>query len=103
VTKAGDLVPEPTYEDAIYEASVSALTGVLRRVDDSATTVLLVGHNPGVHELVLDLADQTGEKARVLAGASYPTSGVAVLKVSGPWSKLSHGSAELLEFAVPRG
>jgi phosphohistidine phosphatase len=96
-------VPEPTYEDAIYEASVSSLTRVLRAVDEKAKTVLLVGHNPGVHELVVELAEQADEKARVLAAASFPTSGLAVLKVSGPWSKLAPGSAELLEFAVPRG
>jgi len=101
--KAGDLVPEPTYEEAIYEAGVSALTRVLRGVDEKTKTVLLVGHNPGVHELVVDLAEPADEKARVLAGASFPTSGIAVLKVSGPWSKLAAGSAELLEFAVPRG
>jgi phosphohistidine phosphatase len=39
----------------------------------------------------------------VLAETKFPTSGVALLAVEGPWRELSAGSARLTGFAVPRG
>ena len=41
-----------TERDAVYEASVATLLAVLRDCDDGDGTVLLVGHNPGMEELV---------------------------------------------------
>jgi phosphohistidine phosphatase len=96
-------VPDPDYDDAIYEATVSALEGVLRGVPEEMGTVLLIGHNPGGHDLVVQLADQGDEKARTLAAASFPTSGVAVLELTDGWSDLAAGAATLQDFVVPRG
>jgi phosphohistidine phosphatase len=96
-------LPDARFEDAIYEATVSALEGVLRELPEEAGTALLIGHNPGVHDLVVALADQGDERARTLAAASFPTSGVAVLELSEVWSELVAGSAKLQDFAVPRG
>jgi phosphohistidine phosphatase len=96
-------VPEAQFKDAIYEATVNALEDVLRALPEAIGTALLIGHNPGVHELVVQLADQGDEKARTLAAASFPTSGVAVLQLPDAWSELGAGSATLQAFAVPRG
>jgi phosphohistidine phosphatase len=96
-------LPDPRYEDAIYEASVLTLQDVLRALPEDTGTVLLIGHNPGVHDLVVTLADGGDEKARTLAAASFPTSGVAVLELPDTWSALSAGAARLQAFAVPRG
>jgi phosphohistidine phosphatase len=96
-------VPDARFEDAIYEATVRTLEGVLRGVSEDTGTVLLIGHNPGVHELVVQLADEGDEKAKTLAAASFPTSGVAVLELPDTWSALSAGAARLQAFAVPRG
>jgi phosphohistidine phosphatase len=95
--------PEATYDESIYEASVKALQGVLRGAPAKARTVLLIGHNPGVHDLVVQLAHGRDEKAKALAAASFPTSGLAVLGVPKPWTDLDAGSATLEVFEVPRG
>src|SRR5258708_2397719 len=46
---------EPNYDQRIYNASPETLLDVIRRADDSAQTLLLVGHNPGLQLLLLDV------------------------------------------------
>jgi len=53
---------EVRYDERIYEATVSQLLDVISQVDSDRESVLLVGHNPGIEEL---LALLTGEQQRV--------------------------------------
>lgn len=53
---------EVRYDERIYEATVSQLLEVIAQVDSDRASVLLVGHNPGVEELLTLL---TGEQQRV--------------------------------------
>src|SRR5258706_1241122 len=46
---------QPDYDQRIYNASPETLLDVIRQADDSAQTLLLVGHNPGLQLLLLDL------------------------------------------------
>jgi phosphohistidine phosphatase len=67
-------------------------------------TLLLVGHNPGLEELVLALAgdglDDTLEQVRT----KFPTSAIAVLSWRGTtWQALAPGTALLTSVTVPRG
>jgi len=91
------------FEDAVYDAAVEDLLGVLRRTPKKTERVLLVGHNPGVQDLVLALADRGSEEARALAETKFPTSGLAVLDIDGDWADLGQGRANLATFVVPRG
>jgi len=50
------------YDDRIYEATVSQLLEIISQIDDDRESVLLVGHNPGIEELLVLL---TGEQQRV--------------------------------------
>ncbi|CAM5605357.1 Phosphohistidine phosphatase OS=Streptomyces griseomycini OX=66895 GN=FHS37_004000 PE=4 SV=1 [Streptomyces griseomycini] len=67
-------------------------------------TLLLIGHNPGLEDLVLTLAgdglDDTLDRVR----GKFPTSAVAVLSWRGAdWRDLAPGAALLTWVAVPRG
>lgn len=53
---------EVRYDERIYEATVSQLLDVIAQVDSDCESVLLVGHNPGIEEL---LALLTGEQQHV--------------------------------------
>lgn len=74
---------------AIYEASAPALRAVLAAHAPSAHAghVWLVGHNPGLEDLVGWLAQDEG--------FTLPTGTLAVFDVSGPWSKLAPTNAAL--------
>jgi phosphohistidine phosphatase len=95
--------PPVEFDERIYEAGVSDLVEVLRETAKGSSSVLLVGHNPGVQELVLALAGGQRSQVQMLAETKFPTSGVALLDVNGPWRELAAGSARLADFAVPRG
>ena len=53
---------EVRYDERIYEATTSQLLEVISEVDDDRESVLLVGHNPGIEDL---LALLTGERIQV--------------------------------------
>lgn len=92
------------HDDRIYNASVDDLIAVIHDAPPQSRTLLVVGHNPSIELLAGELDDGTGDKKAAKAMAQkFPTSGVAVLAVSGPWSTLSVGGASLVGFAAPRG
>ncbi|MFG3294781.1 SixA phosphatase family protein [Streptomyces sp. NPDC048179] len=97
--------PPPVRHDRrVYAADVPDLLEVVHEVPAEVETLLLVGHNPGLEELVLELAgdglDDTLEQVR----RKFPTSAVAVLAWHGTeWAALAPGTALLTEVTVPRG
>ena len=89
------------WDDAIYGASLPRLLGVLARCPRDASTVLLVGHNPGLEELVTYLAGEGGIE-RPADGKLLTTAALARLEMPKDWSKLDPGCAELLAVTRPR-
>jgi len=94
---------EVRFDDRVYDASLRDLLSVLRDTPDKRACVLLLGHNPGVQNLVLALAERGSEEARSLAAAKFPTSALAVLDLEVAWSAIAPGCGVLSSFAVPRG
>lgn len=67
-------------------------------------TLLLVGHNPGLEDLVLMLARDGVGDALERVRVKFPTSAIAVLAWYGPgWAALAPGTALLTSLIVPRG
>ena len=60
------LAAEPEFDEHIYEASVGDLIEVISEIEDGANVVLLVGHNPGLEELLEFL---TGEARQMQTAA----------------------------------
>lgn len=57
VIKAAKLASELRYDQRIYEAGPLRLLEVVSQIEDERSTVLLVGHNPGMEELLRLLTD----------------------------------------------
>jgi phosphohistidine phosphatase len=97
--------PPPVRHDRrLYAAGPAGLLTVVREVPAEVETLLLIGHNPGLEELVLALArdglDDTLERVRT----KFPTSAIAVLSWRGAtWRDLGPGTALLTSLTVPRG
>ena len=67
-------------------------------------TVMVVGHNPTMAHLVHLLDDGSAEPdAFAEISAGFPTSALAVLEVSGPWTDLDIAGARISGFHVGRG
>jgi len=60
---------------------------------------MLIGHNPALHELALDLACRS-LTADELA-SKYPTAALAIFELSA-WDELEHSTAELTALVRPR-
>jgi phosphohistidine phosphatase len=89
------------FERELYGASESGLLDRLHRVSDGTGSVMLVGHNPGIEQLALDLARPSPLRSEL--EAKFPTAALATLELPGPrWSELERGSAELVGFVRPR-
>jgi phosphohistidine phosphatase len=56
--KACDYLGEIVVDGRLYQATLSQFVAVLREVGNEHATVLVVGHNPGVEELVKHLTGQ---------------------------------------------
>jgi phosphohistidine phosphatase len=92
--------------DALYLATAPQILSVLRGVAETARSVLVIGHNPGLHELAMLLVGAQGmtlggNAVRRLA-EGYPTGALAEFSVAGSWRSLGEGGGRLLRFLCPR-
>ena len=80
VLGSAELALEVHYDQRIYEAGPPRLLEVVSQLEDEMSTVLLVGHNPGLEELLSLLTDRiehmaTGTLAKVDLNAAGPDAG----------------------------
>jgi phosphohistidine phosphatase len=102
--KGGARAPEIRYLDQIYAARVTELVRVVRGLPETARTALMVGHAPGVPDLVEFLAARAaGSPAWARMDRKFPTAGLAILTFHGTWAEAGQSRAELTGFEVPRG
>ena len=93
--------PVVRFEPELYGASAGALLDRLHAVPEAVRSVMLIGHNPALQLLALDLARQAPGLREL--EAKFPTAGLATLEFPGAsWSALDRGSAELTAFVRPR-
>jgi len=92
------------YVQRFYGAAPGAVIEEINRVPDEVKTLLVVGHEPTTSSVAIILAggDGTDTAAVDRIARKFPTSGLAVLRVSGGWDDLEPSSAALVEFQVPR-
>ncbi|WP_428483115.1 SixA phosphatase family protein [Rhodopila sp.] len=91
--------------DSLYLASLDDLMAALHGVAETVRSVLLIGHNPGLHDLALTLAGRralaSGEHERALV-AGFPTAALAEFVIAGSWWELREGGGRLVRFLTPR-
>lgn len=84
---------EVSFETRAYLADESTLLDLVRGNAGDAAVVLVIGHNPASHRLVLGL---TGR-----AGISFPAGAVAVIRTGEEWAALAPGDGELAGYWSP--
>jgi phosphohistidine phosphatase len=92
--------PEVLVERGLYEASVGDLLSRLREVPGTADSVLLIGHQPAVQQLALELAGDGEQLARLRD--KFPTAALATLLFVDTWADLRSGCAELVDYVKPK-
>ena len=95
--------PTVLYEEGLYLAPASQLLGRVRKVEARVRHVMLVGHDPGMHGLAVELAGSGAHKLMQVLAAKFPTAGLAVLDFEfDDWSKIEPGTGQLRIFMTPK-
>ncbi len=112
VTRAGEtwalvapaLAKEPRVvkDERIYNAGPETLIGIIRETR-GARTLLVVGHNPGLHDLAVRLIASGDIEARARVNEKLPTSGLVVIDLPlDDWTRLHAKAGRLERFVSPR-
>jgi phosphohistidine phosphatase len=89
------------FDETIYLAPVETLLALVRGADDDAPRLLVVGHNPGMEQLALLLADAGALRDEI--AAKYPTAALAEITFDvAHWRDVAAGEGTLARFIRPR-
>lgn len=102
-----DVVPPPQVEllPELYGADPAQLLQAIRAAcATDPKRLLIVGHNPGMHELALALTDGGGEPAAHKALTdNLPTSGLAIFDFAvDDWADVAFRRGRLVRFVSPK-
>ncbi len=92
--------------DGLYLADASRLCSIVRGVSETVRSLMLVGHNPGLHDFALMLAGlqnavaHTQMAQRLTEG--YPAGALAEFTIGCRWGELGEGGGRLVRFIAPR-
>ena len=94
-----DLDARTAWLDELYHANVDTLRKVLRGLG-ARPAVMLLGHNPGLEDVLALLVDDS----RVIArhAKCFPTAAVYVLELACAWSEIKAGCARIVAHQRPK-
>lgn len=93
--------PKTVYEERLYEASLGELLALFAETSDEVGTLLVVGHNPGMHAAADALAGSAEGDTLARMTRGFPTAAYAVVTFSGSWKSVEHGVGRLTAFWAP--
>jgi phosphohistidine phosphatase len=85
---------EVSFEPDIYGNDPDRLLTLVTEAPEGTGRLLLVGHNPSVHQLVDDLAGEAPD--------AFPTCALAVIDLPGPWADARPGAGTLRTVRTPK-
>ena len=94
--------PPVRFEKALYLAGRGALIRRLSQLDESAGAVMVIGHNPGLHELALALAAPDSPRYPALASGKFPTTARASFAIDGSWASIARSRHKLTDYVTAK-
>jgi phosphohistidine phosphatase len=96
--------PQVEFLADLYAADPAQMLAVIRSASvTDPKRLMVVGHNPGMHELALMLTGSGDAAAKKALEDNLPTSGLAIFDFSGSdWSEVSFRRGKLVQFVSPR-
>lgn len=91
------------FEQGLYLASANEMLRRLRRIEDSVPSVMLVGHNPGMQELAVNLCGGGDVDTLARLRSKYPTGALAEIALAAShWREADIDNGTLVRFVAPR-
>jgi phosphohistidine phosphatase len=95
--------PTAVAAEQLYEATPRAIVALIKEAPSDAHTLLVIGHNPELHELALMLVASGNADARKLLQDKLPTAGLVIMDFAfDDWRKLHQQSGRLEHFVTPK-
>jgi len=97
----GDIVLH--LEPRLYDASAATILRVIAETAPTHRTLLLVGHNPGFHEVAIALSRSGDRSSLATLRQGLPTGGLVVIEFDLPhWYGISSAAGQLERYVTPR-
>jgi phosphohistidine phosphatase len=96
--------PPVIWDRRVYLASSATLMDLLREQEGNPASIIMVGHNPGLEDLIFDLVPDDGTSPlREIVEVKFPTAAFAVLELDiDSWEDIDDGTARLVHLMRPR-
>jgi len=95
--------PKVRFEDELYLAEPEIIISLVREAPDKVRTLMVIGHNPGIHQVANDLVGGGKTQARDMLAAKFPTTALAVVDfATDDWSDIGPHAGKLDRFITPR-
>lgn len=103
-SSSASAAPRVNWDRRIYLASSDTLLDVLREQEGDPGSIVMVGHNPGLEDLIFDLVpDDDSSPLRDIVEEKFPTAAYAVLELAiKNWSDVKEGCGRLVHLTRPR-
>lgn len=95
--------PQVVFDDKLYLAAPVTLMELVRDLPPGQTSVLIVGHNPGLHFLAMTLAGNGPATALESLNVRFPTASLAVMRIDrSRWRDVRANDGKLQLFWTPK-
>jgi phosphohistidine phosphatase len=96
--------PVVAHLDELYSAGPAELLAVIRAAaEQDPAQLMIIGHNPGLHELALGLTGRGDAEGLKALDANLPTSGLVVIEFPiDDWDEVAFRGGRLLRFITPK-
>jgi phosphohistidine phosphatase len=92
-----------TVEQRIYDARPATLMSVIKGTPDRCHSLMLIGHNPGLHEFAILLTGTGDIDMREQLREKFPTCALAVIDLAlDSWAKIHAQAGRLERFVTPK-
>jgi phosphohistidine phosphatase len=95
--------PPVVFDERLYNAKGEAIVATIKQIGGGAGSLLVLGHNPGLHDCARLLIASGDVEARERLNEGLPTSGLVVIDFAAEnWRKLHQQGGRLEHFVWPR-
>ena len=95
--------PKIAYDETLYHAPAPVMIGQIRQTPGDVRKLMILGHNPGLQALAVDLIGSGDPELRRAVTRKFPTAAIAVIGFDVPdWAGIKPRGGTLQHFVTPK-